>query len=130
MKIFPFLLILFFSSTNLLCQTNKTNDNAKQSFLIKGYVYDSSSTSGLEWATVGVLDRKKYSCLTKNGYFELELPIKFSKKAFSLMIAYAGHDPLILEVHNIEEIIGKELIFRLRKHNYSLDPISYTCCQF
>ena len=130
MKLFSFFIILFFNSANLFCQTNKSNDNVKHSYLIKGYVYDSSSTTGLEWATVGIQNRRKYICSTKKGYFELELPFKFSKKVFSLMIAYAGHDPLIIEVNNIEKIFGKELIFRLYKHNYSLDPISYTCCPF
>ena len=130
MRLLPLLVCLFCNSPNLFSQSKRINDSTKHGYLIKGYVYDSGSTTGLEYATV-VAERgnKKYGASTNiHGYFELELPSKFRKRYFYLTITSATYEHLEYEVRKIEEIFGRELIFRLSKHNYSLDPITIICC--
>ena len=122
MKRLLFCLELLFLTTVSFGQSNKN-----EKYIIRGYIYDSTSTTGLGYASAIVINHRKYSrSADKNGYFEIKLPSKFRKKIFIITIAAAGWAPYTVEINNKDFFFDRELIIRLNKHNYSTDPPSFT----
>jgi hypothetical protein len=93
--------------------SNKRIDKiAKQNekYIIRGRVLDSSSNINLLAASIH-LKNTKYNCISdENGYFQLTLPSKYSKRNFSIQINYVGYNQLTIKVQNKKNKFDRELI--------------------